>query len=97
MVIDNELMMKGVDRNEPVVMDTEDKITALAEADTPDARVALVLRTVNSLIGETSNCATGYHNKVPKSEEVKKKYESYVALLSIINGKAMNSVDCRPI
>lgn len=46
--------MSGVDRNIPVVMDTEDKITALAEEDTPENRVALVLRTINSLIGETS-------------------------------------------
>lgn len=47
-------MMRGVDRNAPVVLDMEDKITALAEADTPENRVALVLRTINSLIGETS-------------------------------------------
>ena len=90
LVIDNDIMMKGVDRDAAVVMDVEDKITALAEEDTPDARVALVLRTVNSLIGETSNCATGYHNKMPKSDDVKRKYDSYVALLSIINGKAID-------
>ena len=47
-------MMKGVDRNAPVVLDMEDKITALAEEDTMDNRVALILRTINSLIGETS-------------------------------------------
>jgi hypothetical protein len=44
---------------------------------------------MNSLIGETSNCATGFLNKTPKSEEQKKKYESYVNLLSVINGKAI--------
>ena len=54
LVIDNELMMKGVDRNAPVVLDMEDKITALAEEDNMDKRVALILRTINSLIGETS-------------------------------------------
>lgn len=85
-LIDNPLMMSGVDRNVPVVMDTEDKITALAEEDTPENRAALVLRTVNSIIGEVSNCATGYYGKTPKSEETKKKYESYIDLLSIING-----------
>ena len=47
-------MMKGVDRNAPVVLDMEDKITALAEEDNMDNRVALILRTINSLIGETS-------------------------------------------
>lgn len=82
-------MMKGVDRNAPVVMDVEDKITALAEEDTPENRVKLVLRTINSLIGETSNASSCYHNKSPKSEETRKKYESYIDLLSIINGKAL--------
>lgn len=89
--------MEGVDRDAPVVLDIEDKITAKAEKDTPENRVALVLRTINSLIGETSNCATGYHNKQPKSKEVKDKYESYVDLLSIINGKAIECVVCGPI
>ena len=82
-------MMKGVDRNAPVVMDVEDKITALAEEDTPENRVKLVLRTINSLIGECSNAGSSFHNKVPKSEETRKKYESYIDLLSIINGEAL--------
>lgn len=90
LVVDNKLMMEGVDRNAPVVLDMEDKITAMAEEDTAETRAALVLRTINSLIGETSNCATGYHNKKPKSEEIKKKYESYVDLLSVVNGKAID-------
>jgi len=85
-LIDNPLMMSGVDRNAQVVMDTEDKITAMAEEDTPENRVSLVLRTINSLIGECSNTSSCFHNKKPKSEEVKKKYESYIDLLSIING-----------
>lgn len=90
MVIDNPLMMEGVDRYAPVVLDIEDKITALAEEDTAENRAALVLRTINSLIGETSNCSSCYHNKQPKSLEIKKKYESYIDLLSIINGKAID-------
>ena len=94
-LIDNPLMMSGVDRNVPVVMDTEDKITALAEEDTPENRAALVLRTVNSIIGEVSNCATGYYGKTPKSEETKKKYESYIDLLSIINGNRFAVVKFR--
>lgn len=95
-LIDNPLMMSGVDRNAPVVMDTEDKITALAEEDTPENRAALVLRTINSIIGEVSNCATGYYGKKPKSEDVKKKYESYIDLLSIINGKAIEKRKLSP-
>ncbi|WP_343209442.1 RNA dependent RNA polymerase [Anaerolentibacter hominis] len=91
LVVDNETMLKGVDRNAPIVMDIEDKITVLEEEDTPENRLQVILRGMNSLIGETSNCATGYHNKSPRSPEQKQKYDSYVDLLSIINGKAIDS------
>ena len=89
LVVNEPLMRKGVHPEKPIVIDIEDKITALAEEDTKENRLALVKRTMNSLIGETSNCATGYINKVPKNEEQKKKYEEYVCLLSVINGKAI--------
>ena len=84
-------MMKGVDRNAAVVLDMEDKITALAEPDTQQTRLALILRTINSLIGEISNCASSFHNRQPKDAAVKEKYRGYVDLLSILNGKA---IDC---
>lgn len=91
LVVDNDIMMNGVDRNAAIVIDIEDKITALAEEDTKENKVKVVLRGMNSLIGETSNCATGYHNKCPKSQEQKDLYERYVGLLSVINGKAIDS------
>lgn len=83
-------MMKGVDRNAATVLDIEDKITAMAEEDTLENRVELILRTINSLIGETSNCATGYYGKCPKNAETKEKYEKYIDLLSVINGKVID-------
>lgn len=91
LVVDNDIMMNGVDRNAAIVIDIEDKVTALAEEDTKENKVKVVLRGMNSLIGETSNCATGYHNKCPKSQEQKDLYERYVGLLSVINGKAIDS------
>jgi hypothetical protein len=91
LVIDNQQMMKGVNRNIPIVMDIEDKVTILVEEDNPQNKVKVILRGENSLIGETSNCATGYHNKTPKTIEQKKKYESYIDLLSVINGKCIDS------
>lgn len=87
LVIDNPLMMKGVDRECAVVLDIEDKITAAAEAYNKTNILKVILRTMKSLIGETSNCATAYHNKTAKSNEQKKIYGEYVDLLSIINGK----------
>ena len=91
LVVDNELMMRGVDRNASIVIDIEDKVTALDEDDTPENRVGVVLRGMTSLIGETSNCATTYHNKRPRSEDQRKVYEGYVDLLSVINGKAIDA------
>lgn len=91
LLINNKIMMEGVDREAPIVLDMEDKITALAEPDTKESRLALVLRTINSLIGEISNAASSYWGKMPRDPAVKKKYEEYVDLLSILNGKA---IDC---
>ena len=83
--------MQGVDRNASIVIDIDDKITSLEEEDTPENRVEVVLRGMTSLIGETSNCATTYHNKKARSEEQQKEYEGYVDLLSVINGKAIDA------
>lgn len=90
LVIDNKTMMSGVDPKSPIVIDIDDKITVSPEYDTTDNKLKIILRTMNSLIGETSNCATSYHNKQPKSKEQKQKYEGYIDLLSVINGKAVD-------
>lgn len=54
LVINEPLMRKGVHPEKPIVIDIEDKVTSLAEEDTPENRLALIKRTMNSLIGETS-------------------------------------------
>lgn len=90
LVVDNPIMLEGVDRGAPIVMDVEDKVTAMEEADTPENQEKLILRTMHSLIGETSNCATAYHNKMPKTKEQRGIYNNYVDLLSVINGKAID-------
>ena len=91
LVVDNELMKKGVDKNAAIVMDIDDKITVLSEEDNCENKLKVILRGMHSLIGETSNCATAYHNKCPQTEEQKAKYDKYVGLLSVINGKAIDS------
>lgn len=91
LVIDEPMMMAGVDPDVPITIDVEDKVTALEEADTPENQVKVALRGMNSLIGETSNCATAYINKTPKTIEAKLRYDSYINLLSVINGKAIDS------
>lgn len=90
LVIDNQIMMNGTNRNAPITIDVDDKITVEAEPDTKENKLKIILRTMNSLIGETSNCATAYHNKTPRTIEQKTKYESYIDLLSVINGKSID-------
>lgn len=90
-LMDEPTMMKGVDRNASIVIDIDDKITALEEADTQENKLNVIIRGNNSLIGETSNCATAYHNKTAKSAETKAKYSKYIDLLSVINGKAIDA------
>ena len=90
LLIDDKTIMSGVDRSCPVVIDVEDKITALSEDVVPENVLKLIKRTLHSMIGETSNCATAYHNKIAGTEEQRKKYQNYVNLLSIINGKSIS-------
>lgn len=90
LLIDNALMMSGVHSDIPVVIDIDDKVTVEPEEDTKENKLKIILRTMNSLIGETSNCATAYHNKTPKTEEQKRKYAAYIDLLSVINGKSID-------
>lgn len=90
LVVDDKTMMRGVDRDAAITIDIEDKATVLEEEDTSENRVKVTLRGLTSMIGETSNCATSYHNRVPTSKETAEKYESYVSLLSVINGKAVD-------
>ena len=87
-------MQSGVDENAPIVLDMEDKITAIVEEDTTEARFKLTMRTLKSLIGEYSNYASAYHNKCPQTQETKDKYSKYIDVISVTVGKAIDSVKC---
>ena len=87
LVINNPLMMSGVDRNAKIVIDIEDKVTALKEEYNIQNRTNCIIRSLRSSIGEISNYASAYHNKVARTDEQKKRYESYVDLLSVVNGR----------
>lgn len=90
LVIDSSLMIDGVDRTVPIVMDIDDKITAKAEEDTKENRLALMKRTMKSMIGEYSNYSSAYHNKCPQSEEQREKYRKYVDIISVLTGKSID-------
>lgn len=99
LVLNNETMMKGVDRNASIVIDVEDKVTALKEEYNMQNRTNCIIRSLRSSIGEISNYASAYHNKAPRTDEQKARYESYVDLLSVVNGKFLplqNRVNALP-
>lgn len=80
-------MMKGVDRDLPIVIDVDDKITALKSEYNLENVIRFTLLSLDNRIGEISNVATCYLNKQTTDEEQIKKYDDYVCLLSVINGK----------
>ena len=90
LVLSNQTMMSGVDKNAPIVLDMDDKVAAAAELDTMENRYKITLRTMKSLIGEYSNYASAYHNKCPKTAEQKQKYEKYIDIISVITGKSID-------
>lgn len=90
LVINNNIIKSGINRNLPIVIDMEDKITALEEEFMKENIVECTLRSMVDLIGEASNCATSYHNKTPQTKEQKQKYLEYINILSIVNGKAID-------
>jgi len=91
LVVDDETMKSGVDINASIVIDIEDKATAIAQEDTNENRLNVIMLSMLSLIGEASNCATTYHNKVPQTVHQKKVYERYIDLLCVVVGKAIDA------
>lgn len=90
LVINNNTIKSGIDRDSIVVMDVDDKITSLSEIDNPENKLAVILRTMKNLIGEYSNYASAYHNKTPKTEERRKLYEDYVSIIGVCTGKSID-------
>lgn len=91
LLIDEPMMLQGVDKNCPIVINVDEKKTALEEDYTKEHIADMVDRTLVSLIGECSNAATCYHNKRATTKETREKYESYVDILSIVNSFAIDT------
>ena len=89
-LIDSETMMKGINVNKPVVLDLEDKITAKEKDIELENIIDSNIDSMVSLVGEFSNYATCYHNKVARTQQQKQKYEDFVAILSIATGKSID-------
>lgn len=90
LLVDEPMMLNGIDRNCPIVINIDEKKTALEEEFNKEHIADMVERTLVSLIGECSNAATCYHNRKAQTDEQKLKYESYVDILSIVNSFAID-------
>ena len=90
LLMDEPLFLEGADKDCAIVLNLDEKLTALAEDVTIENIASLVERTLVSLIGEDSNAATCYHNKITKKESQQKRYETYVDILSIVNSFAID-------
>lgn len=92
LVHNNEIYMKGINNNLPITLDIQDKITAKETPYDREHIIEFVKKSLDSRIGEISNCASSYHNKETKNVEQKKIYDDYTCLLSVINGKEIDYV-----
>lgn len=81
---------KGIHKDLPLVIDIEDKITAIEKPYTKENIIETIMSSMDSRIGEISNHATSYHNKKAKTSKTQQKYEDYTCLLSVINGKEID-------
>ena len=93
-VLDEPVMIKGVDMTTPMVMDIDDKITIAPEDYTEENICELILHNLDNRIGEYSNYATCYHNKMKKTEKTKKIHDDYIATLSVMTGKEIDAAKC---
>lgn len=91
-VHNNPIFKSGIHRDSYIVLDIEDKITAKEQAYTIENIIDFTKKSLDSRIGEISNCASSYSNKNVKDEETRKKYEDNCCLLSVINGKEIDYV-----
>lgn len=90
LVHNNKFYIKGIDNNLPITIDIDDKITVEEVPYDIENICSFTKKSLDSRIGEISNCASSYHNKFAKDDETRKKYDDYTCLLSVINGKEID-------
>lgn len=90
LVVQDPLFLKGVKRDLSIVLDVDDKITVEPEDDNAVNRQKIILRSMKNLIGEYSNYASVYHNKTPRTQEQRKKYDHFIDIIAVTVGKAID-------
>ena len=82
------LVDKRIDKT--MIIDVDDKVAAQSKAYTPENIVEYELNSRDNRIGEITNVCTSILNKYTTKEETKKKYDDYVSLLRILQGKEID-------
>jgi len=90
LLTNNEIIIKGVNRNVVPIIDIEDKITAKKQLWDMDNIAENTILSFDSRIGELSNIATCYLNKIPTTEKGISRKEEAVDFISICNGKEID-------
>jgi hypothetical protein len=86
-----KMIIKGSPEVTPAV-NLDDKATAMVEEYNTENIVKSAILSFGQRIGEISNIATSYLNKVPQKQDTIKKYQNYIDFLSIVNGVEIDSV-----
>lgn len=76
--------------HKPVILDLEDKVTALPRPYTQDNIVEYEIMTRDNRIGEITNAATSIENRYTTKEELRRLYSDYASLLRIFQGKEID-------
>lgn len=72
--------------DKPIIIDIEDKVTAVSKEYTKENLIEYELMTRDSRIGEITNVGTSIENKYTENPEIKKRYSDYASLLRILQG-----------
>lgn len=76
--------------DKPIILDIEDKVTALSKPYTKENLIDYEVMTRDNRIGEITNAATSIENRYTTNDEVKELYSDYASLLRIIQGKEID-------
>lgn len=87
---DPELVASKIEA--PVIVDLEDKASAVPKKYTEDNLVEYELMTRDSRIGEITNAATSILNQYTEKEDLKSLFSEFTSLLRILQGKEIDYV-----
>ena len=76
--------------NKNIILDIEDKATALPKKYSKENIIDYEVMTRDNRIGEITNVATSIENKYTTNEEIKELYSNYSSLLRIFQGKEID-------